>query len=74
MAAAAEVAVRDGAAPRLIPPVAAARRAAARAEGAADVNTFPALPGKYVARLVVTPATGTPTVLEQSFALTRIRW
>ena len=38
--------------------------------GAAD-NTFPALPGKYVARLTVTPAQGTPTVLEQSFALTK---
>ena len=32
-------------------------------------NTFPALPGKYVARLVVTPSSGTPTVLDQSFAL-----
>jgi photosystem II stability/assembly factor-like uncharacterized protein len=34
-------------------------------------NTFPALPGKYIARLVVTPPSGTPTTLEQSFALTR---
>jgi hypothetical protein len=34
-------------------------------------NTFPALPGKYIARLVVTPPSGAPTTLEQSFALTR---
>ena len=36
--------------------------------GAAD-NTFPALPGRYMARLTVASAKGTPTVLEQSFAL-----
>jgi photosystem II stability/assembly factor-like uncharacterized protein len=34
-------------------------------------NTFPALPGKYVARLVVTAPSGAPTKLEQSFALTK---
>ncbi|MGH7616932.1 MAG: WD40/YVTN/BNR-like repeat-containing protein, partial [Gemmatimonadaceae bacterium] len=38
--------------------------------GGAD-NTFPTTPGKYIARLTVTPASGAPTVLEQSFALTR---
>ncbi|HXT16433.1 MAG TPA: hypothetical protein VN706_12425 [Gemmatimonadaceae bacterium] len=32
---------------------------------------FPALPGRYVARLTVTPTTGAPTVLTQSFALTK---
>jgi hypothetical protein len=30
---------------------------------------FPALPGRYVARLTVTPASGTPTVLTQPFSL-----
>jgi hypothetical protein len=34
-------------------------------------NTFPALPGKYIARLVVTPQSGAPTTFDQSFALTR---
>jgi hypothetical protein len=29
------------------------------------------MPGKYIARLTVTPSNGTPTVLDQSFALTR---
>ncbi|MEO9034546.1 MAG: glycosyl hydrolase, partial [Gemmatimonadaceae bacterium] len=38
--------------------------------GRGNDNTFPAMPGKYVARLTVTPATGTPTVFDQSFALT----
>ena len=33
--------------------------------------TFPALPGRYMARLTVTPAHGAPTILEQSFALTK---
>jgi photosystem II stability/assembly factor-like uncharacterized protein len=33
--------------------------------------TFPAVPGKYLARLTVTPAKGSPTVLEQSFNLTK---
>jgi len=38
--------------------------------GGADF-TFPALPGRYVARLTVAPPQGTPTVLQQSFALTK---
>jgi hypothetical protein len=33
--------------------------------------TFLAMPGKYVARLSITPTTGAPTVLEQSFVLTK---
>ncbi|HTE44959.1 MAG TPA: hypothetical protein VK636_06925 [Gemmatimonadaceae bacterium] len=33
--------------------------------------TLPALPGRYVARLTVAPRTGTPTILEQPFALTK---
>ena len=36
--------------------------------GAAD-NTFPAMPGRYTARLTVASAKGAPTVMEQSFAL-----
>jgi hypothetical protein len=39
--------------------------------GGADNNTFPAMPGRYIARLTLTPASGTPTVVEQSFALTK---
>jgi len=39
--------------------------------GGADNNTFPAMPGKYIARLTVTPASGAPTVVEQSFSLTK---
>ena len=39
--------------------------------GGADNNTFPAMPGKYIARLTVTPSSGAPTVVEQSFALTK---
>ena len=38
--------------------------------GGAD-GTFPALPGRYVARLSVTPAEGAPTTLDQPFALTK---
>jgi len=34
-------------------------------------GTFPALPGRYVARLSVAPADGAPTVLDQPFALTK---
>ncbi|HTI65791.1 MAG TPA: hypothetical protein VL524_19840, partial [Gemmatimonadaceae bacterium] len=33
--------------------------------------TFPALPGRYVARLTIATPHGAPTVLEQSFALTK---
>ena len=33
--------------------------------------TFPTTPGRYVARLTVTPASGAPIVLEQPFALTK---
>jgi hypothetical protein len=33
--------------------------------------TFPANPGRYVARLTITPTSGAPTVLDQSFALTK---
>jgi photosystem II stability/assembly factor-like uncharacterized protein len=39
--------------------------------GGAVEPTFPALPGRYVARLTITPAQGAPTSLEQSFALTK---
>ena len=39
--------------------------------GGAGDATFPALPGRYVARLTVAPPQGAPTVLEQSFALTK---
>jgi len=39
--------------------------------GGADNNTFPAMPGKYIARLTVTPTSGAATVVEQSFALTK---
>ena len=38
--------------------------------GAVD-PTFPALPGRYLARLTVTPVHGTPTVIERPFALTK---
>jgi hypothetical protein len=38
--------------------------------GGAD-GTFPALPGRYIARLSVTPAEGAPTTLDQPFALTK---
>ncbi len=38
--------------------------------GGAD-GTFPALPGRYVARLSVTPAEGVPTTIDQPFALTK---
>ncbi len=38
--------------------------------GGAD-GTFPALPGRYVARLSVTPAEGAPTTIDQPFALTK---
>ena len=38
--------------------------------GGAD-GTFPALPGRYVARLSVTPAEGAATILDQPFALTK---
>ncbi len=37
--------------------------------GAAGDALFPALPGTYNARLTLTSASGTPTVLEQSFTL-----
>jgi len=33
--------------------------------------TFLATPGKYIARLSIAPATGSPTVIEQSFVLTK---
>jgi hypothetical protein len=39
--------------------------------GGAPDNTFPAMPGRYTARLTVAMAKGAPTVLEQSFALTK---
>ncbi|HET7373033.1 MAG TPA: hypothetical protein VFJ20_06585, partial [Gemmatimonadaceae bacterium] len=39
--------------------------------GGAGDATFPALPGRYVARLTVAPPQGAPTVLDQSFALTK---
>jgi photosystem II stability/assembly factor-like uncharacterized protein len=39
--------------------------------GGAGDPTFLALPGKYVARLTITPAQGTATTLDQSFALTK---
>jgi photosystem II stability/assembly factor-like uncharacterized protein len=39
-----------------------------RGGGGGDI-TFPAQPGSYRARLTITPARGTPVVLEQSFAL-----
>ena len=39
--------------------------------GGAGDPTFLALPGKYVARLTITPAQGAPTTLDQSFALTK---
>jgi hypothetical protein len=39
--------------------------------GGAPDNTFPAMPGRYTARLTVATAKGAPTVLEQSFALTK---
>jgi len=39
--------------------------------GGVPDNTFPALPGRYTARLTVAAAKGSPTVLEQSFALTK---
>ncbi|HEV8448535.1 MAG TPA: hypothetical protein VGQ44_17015 [Gemmatimonadaceae bacterium] len=38
--------------------------------GGAD-GTFPALPGRYIARLSIVPAEGAPTTLDQSFALTK---
>ena len=39
--------------------------------GGAPDNTFPAIPGKYIARLTISSPAGPPTVLEQSFALTK---
>jgi hypothetical protein len=39
--------------------------------GGAIDPTFLALPGKYVARLTITPAQGAATTLDQSFALTK---
>jgi photosystem II stability/assembly factor-like uncharacterized protein len=39
--------------------------------GNAPDNTLPAVPGKYVARLTIASPAGPPTVLEQSFALTK---
>ncbi|HVE35896.1 MAG TPA: hypothetical protein VNC18_20190 [Gemmatimonadaceae bacterium] len=39
--------------------------------GGAGDPTFPAMPGKYVARLTITPAQGAATTLDQSFALTK---
>jgi photosystem II stability/assembly factor-like uncharacterized protein len=39
--------------------------------GGAQDNTFPATPGKYVARLTITPSGGSATVLDQAFALTK---
>jgi photosystem II stability/assembly factor-like uncharacterized protein len=38
--------------------------------GGAD-GTFPALPGRYIARLSIIPAEGSPTTLDQPFALTK---
>jgi photosystem II stability/assembly factor-like uncharacterized protein len=37
--------------------------------GGAPDNTFPAMPGRYTARLTVASSKGAPTVIEQSFAL-----
>ncbi len=34
-------------------------------------NTLPAIPGKYLARLTINSPSGPPTILEQSFALTK---
>jgi photosystem II stability/assembly factor-like uncharacterized protein len=39
--------------------------------GRGNDGTFPATPGKYMARLTVSPPTGAATVLEQPFSLTR---
>ncbi len=39
--------------------------------GGAENNTFVATPGKYIARLSVSPPSGAPTIVEQSFALTK---
>lgn len=39
--------------------------------GAQGPATFPALPGHYVARLVVTPESGAPVTMSQGFDLTR---
>src|SRR5205814_260051 len=39
--------------------------------GGAPDPTFPAMQGKYIARLTVTPAKGAPTVFDQPFALTK---
>ncbi len=39
--------------------------------GGAGDPTFQTIPGRYVARLTIAPTTGTPTVLEQSFNLTK---
>ncbi|MEP6494299.1 MAG: glycosyl hydrolase [bacterium] len=51
------------------PPADSAGRGGGR--GGPPDPTFPALPGKYIARLTVAPKAGAPTVLEQSFALTK---
>ena len=56
--------------------VAAVRLAGAGAAVAAVAAALrrqhvPAMPGHYIARLTVTPAKGAPTILEQSFALTK---
>jgi hypothetical protein len=39
--------------------------------GGATDNTFPAMPGRYTARLTVATAKGAPTMLEQPFALSK---
>ncbi len=42
---------------------------AGRGGAAPAAVTFPALPGDYIARITVTPASGAPTVVQQKFAL-----
>jgi len=39
--------------------------------GGAPDNTYPATPGKYIARLTVTPQGGSATTVDQSFMLTK---
>ena len=39
--------------------------------GGAPDNTYPATPGKYIARLTITPQGGSPTTLDEPFMLTK---
>jgi len=39
------------------------------AGGRGNNDTFAALPGDYIAKLTITPASGTPTIVQQKFAL-----